>query len=328
MLLFAPGITGYCTEEGDELSLELRSLRKLCTTTFVTQNSTVINTIKQNFSPILEDYLSDSLLGFSDAFLEMQSHSIPLDGEEREFEIVENTKMKFCWVPVGESQLGSPRKEQNIFMNTYFGGRYLERLETEDELVRGMYKTNGFWMAKYPVTQGQWVAVMRNNPSYFKGVNLPVESVNWHDCQEFIEKCNILELKPQLPHENQWEYACRGGKGNKQAFYWGDELNGDKANCNGKYPYGTDKKGAYPGMTTEVGGYEKIAPHPWGLCDMSGNVREWCENLYAKEGSNRVLRGGCWNDVPGDCRSADRFYYSGTSSFSCDATLGFRLIIC
>ncbi len=325
MLPFAPGITGCYVGQDNKLSLELRSLRQPHIKTFVTKNKTVINTIKGEFSPILEDYLGDSLPGFSDAFMEMQSHPIPIDGEEREFEIFNGVKMKFCWIPAGEAQLGSPEEEQDYITKNFLKGERPYWLYDENEFVRGKFKTQGFWLGKYPVTQAQWKAVMGKNPSQFKGINLPVENVNWKDCQRFIKKCSVFGFKVQSPHEDQWEYACRGGKGNKQAFYWGNALNGDKANCDGSDPYGTDNKGAYLEKTTDVGGYEQVAPHPWNLCDMSGNVWEWCENLYTKENSSRVIRGGSCLGGSWFCRSSLRrwyfpWYHSGS--------LGFRLIIC
>ncbi len=329
MLPFAPGIVGYCTEQDDKLSLELRSLINPKTVTFSTQDKTVINTIKGEFSPILEDYLGDNLPVFSDVFMEMQSHPVPFEGEEREFEIFDGIKMKFCWIPAGEAQLGSPEEEQAYLVKTFCEWERPEWLENEAETVRGIHKSNGFWLGKYPVTQTQWEAVMGNNPSEFKGANLPVEYVSWNDCQNFIQKCSVSGLKLQLPHEDQWEYACRGGKGNKHAFYWGNTLNGDKANSNGERPYGTDKKGIYLAKTSEVGSYEKVTPHPWGLCDMIGNVMEWCENLYPEnlptEGSFRVVRGGGWYYDSVYCRSSSRSWANPTFRY---LFLGFRLIIC
>ncbi len=325
MLPFAPGITGYYTEKDDKLSLEIQSLRQTQIKTFITQNQTVINTIKEGYSPILEDYLGDSLPGFSDIFFEMQSHPIPNAGEEHEFEIFSGVKMKFCWIPAGEAQLGSTQEEQDYIANKIYNKGRPEWLENESESIRGIHKNNGFWLGKYPVTQAQWSSVMGNNFSSFKGESLPVDTVNWEDCQNFIQKCSVSGLKLQLPHEDQWEYACRGGKGNKQAFYWGNQLDGDKANCDGNFPFGTDKKGTYLTRTTEVGNYEKDAPHPWGLCDMSGNIAEWCENLYTKEGSYRVVRGGNWFDYSWYCRSSFRSWGSPTFRY---LYLGFRLIIC
>ncbi len=309
LLPFSPGITGHCAEKGNVFTLELRSLRKLSTKTFVTKDQTVINTIKQGFSPILEDYLSDYLPGFGDTFLEMQSHLIPVDGKERVFKIAQNTKMKFCWIPAGKAMLGSPKNEK---------GRHQDEKEHE-------FETNGFWVGKYPVTQIQWKTVMGDNPSVFKGDNLPVEMVDWEDCQEFLNNCSVVGLRVQLPHEDQWEYACRGGRGNKQPFYWGNTLNGDKANCDGTVPYGTDEKGTDLENTSEVGSYEKVAPHPWNLCDMSGNVWEWCSNLHSKEGSSRMVRGGGWGIEPKCCRSS---YRDWMNSSYYDEYLGLRLIVC
>ncbi len=325
MLPFAPGIVGCYVGQDNKLSLELRSLRQPQIKTFVTKNKTVINTIKSEFSPILEDYLGDSLPGFSDAFMEMQSHPVPFEGEEREFEIFDGIKMKFCWIPAGEARLGSTEEERDCIVRTFLEERHPEWLENEAESIRGIHKSNGFWLGKYEVTQSQWKAVMGDNPSNFKGESLPVDTVSWEDCQDFIRKCNVSGLKLQLPHEDQWEYACRGGKGNKQAFYWGNELNGDKANCDGNYPYGTDKKGAYLAKTSEVGSYEKIAPHPWGLCDMSGNVFEWCENSRDLNVFWRMFRGGSWGDYSGYCRSSSRSWSNPTFRY---LFLGFRLIIC
>jgi formylglycine-generating enzyme required for sulfatase activity len=188
------------------------------------------------------------------------------------------------------------------------------------------FVTKGFWLGKYHVTQEEWKAVMGDNPSHFDGrkdnnakgmdtSRFPVEMVCWDDCQEFLEKMNKrTEVenvfgksgKFVLPHEDQWEYACRGGKGNEQAFYFGNELNGTQANCNGNHPYGTDKKGDFKERTTEVGSYSKEWPHPWGLCDMHGNVWQWCANKKHEESESRMLRGGSWGSYACLCRSARR----------------------
>ena len=218
----------------------------------------------------------------------------PKAGEEREFEIFKGVKMKFCWVPSGKATLGSLLGEKGRF-----------DIEREHD-----YETKGFWLGKYEVMQAEWKGVMGNEPSHFKGAQLPVERVSWDDCQKFIEKCKVTGLKVKLPHEDEWEYACRGGKGNKQPFYWGDTLNGDKANCDGTRPYGTEVKGPSLRKTTEVGSYEKLAPHPWGLCDMHGNVWEWCDNLFSKESGARVLRGGSWYFDSTSCRAAARISHS------------------
>ena len=234
-------------------------------------------------------------------------------GDVVEVEIAKGVKMKLCWTPAGKATLGSPASEA-------------ERAPYEKEHE---FTTRGFWLGKYAVTQEQWEALMGENPSWFskrgggkekvRGQDTskyPVENVSWNDCQIFLKKLNNAVKQTEalgkgefvLPHEDEWEYACRGGKGNKQAFYFGESLNGKLANCDGSYPYGTATKGPYLGMTTEVGSYERLAPHPWGLCDMHGNVYQWCENWYDSEQQHRIARGGSWFHYSRTCRSANRVW--------------------
>jgi formylglycine-generating enzyme required for sulfatase activity len=184
---------------------------------------------------------------------------------------------------------------------------------------------------------------MGNNPSFFDGKKenktkgtdtsrFPVERVSWGNCQKFLEIVNKRTKvekvfgkagKFSLPHEDLWEYACRGGKGNKQAFYFGNELNGTQANCNGNNPYGTDKKGDFKDCTTEVGYYAKDFPHPWSLCDMRGNLWQWCENYYEMSG-DRVVRGGSWDNDAWYCRTAYRYKHWAHYVY---AWVGFRVCL-
>jgi formylglycine-generating enzyme required for sulfatase activity len=262
----------------------------------------------------------------------------PKAGEEREFKIAPGVKMKFCWVPSGEVQLGATKAERDAVLKQLIDLKFVtdgqepEWLALEAAEVRGMFKTKGFWLGKYPVTQEEWKAVMRDNPSYFQPEGMgkeklqkdkiqdtsrfPVDWVSWNNCQNFLEKLNnhagaekVFGKPGQfvLPHEDQWEYACRGGKGNDRAFYWGNELNGTEANCRGDQPFGTSKKGQYLERTCSVeftsgGEYEK---HPWGLCHMTGNVWQWCDNKYEQR-NIYVLRGGSWYFNARLCRSASR----------------------
>ena len=249
-------------------------------------------------------------------------------GDEVSFEIADGMKMTFCWIPKGKATLGSPVTEK---------GRELD--ETEHE-----FATEGFWLAKTECTQSQWESVMGSNPSEFSASgtgkakvqgmdtsNFPVERVSWDDTQLFLKKLNARGSVAkafakagsfQLPHEDQWEYACRGGKGNKQAFYWGDTLNGDKANIDGNRPSGTETKGTFLARTSMVGSYAKLAPHAWGLSDMSGNVSEWCDNSYSN-GSSRAFRGHSWYDIAGNCRSARRGTLDPSTRYT---SLGFRCV--
>ena len=94
--------------------------------------------------------------------------------------------------------MGSPKEEKERHAN---------------EIQHKVTLTKGFYMGVYAVTQEQWKEIMEKNPSMFAGEkNLPVESVSWNDCQEFIKKLREKDKKPyRLPTEAEWEYACRAG---------------------------------------------------------------------------------------------------------------------
>jgi formylglycine-generating enzyme required for sulfatase activity len=254
--------------------------------------------------------------------------------------------MVFCWIPPGTAQLGSPLAEQNAVAEQV--GSRPDWLIAESEAKRGVYTTKGFWLGKYPVTQAEWHALTGQTPSWFqvgaggadkvKGLDttrFPVEQVSWdmiRGAGGFLEKLNAVGGTEKvfgkvstfaLPHEDMWEYACRGDKGNQQPFYFGKELNGKQANIDGNYPFGTTAKGRYLERTTAVGSYEGVAPHPWNLCDMHGNVWEWCENLYDKT-NERVLRGGSWNNFALGCRAAYRIRYAPDGLYG---DVGFRVSV-
>jgi formylglycine-generating enzyme required for sulfatase activity len=146
-----------------------------------------------------------------------------------------------------------------------------------------------FYIGRYPVTQIQYEAVMGENPSCFKGANLPVEEVSPEDAQDFCRRLTEkTKRKYSLPSEDQWEYACRAGT--TTPFYFGETISTDVANYNGNYIYGDGVKGKYLGKTTPIGFFD--AANSFGLDDMHGNVLEWC-----KDG----LFGGGWDHPPGLC---------------------------
>src|SRR5262249_20066917 len=190
-----------------------------------------------------------------------------------------------------------------------------------------------FEIAVHDVTQGQWQAVMGNNPSYFSrqgnGRNnvldisdeelklFPVEQVSWNDAQEFIKKLNEKERGHgylyRLPTEAEWEFACRGGATLEEEcsyhFYFDkptNNLSSEQANFDGNYPAGKAPKGKFLQRPTRVGGYP---PNKLGLCDMHGNVWQWCADAY-EDGSVRVLRGGGWRDSGTFCRAVSRSGYA------------------
>jgi formylglycine-generating enzyme required for sulfatase activity len=200
-------------------------------------------------------------------------------------------------------------------------------VDAESARFRPNYTSTGFWLGKFEVTQAEWTAMMGTNPSAFNGKNgnaalgpdtsrFPVDSVSWHDCESFIKKLNEraeaatpvfgTRVRFALPHEDEWEYACQGGLGNDRPFHFGGELDGRQANADATVPWGALGKGTTLGRPTTVGSYERGHPHPWGLCDMHGNVMEWCENRYSPSEDARVLRGGSGAVPPLACRSAAR----------------------
>jgi formylglycine-generating enzyme required for sulfatase activity len=198
-----------------------------------------------------------------------------------------------------------------------------------------------FEIAVHDVTQGQWEAVMGNNPSWFsrKGAGrnnvldisdeelklFPVEWVSWDDVQEFLKKLNAKEAGRghvyRLPSEAEWEYACRGGATSLEEcsrhFYPGqptNELSSKQANFNGNYPFGKVPRGPWLQRPTRVGAYPS---NKLGLCDMQGNV---CQFTDAAGGSAGWIRGGSWRLSGAYCRAA----YRGVQA-SQAYDLGFRL---
>jgi formylglycine-generating enzyme required for sulfatase activity len=205
--------------------------------------------------------------------------------------------------------------------------------------------TDDFEIAVHDVTQGQWQAVMGENPSYFsrfgagrvavKDISdeelklFPVESVSWDDAQAFIKKLNEKERGHgylyRLPSEAEWEYACRGGATSEEEcsyhFYFdkpSNDLSSEQANFNGNFPFGKSPKGPYLGRTTRVGAYPS---NKLGLCDMHGNVEQWCSDLSLR-GSDRVIRGGSLLSVGSSCQAAYRVRDTPTDRSN---NLGFRL---
>lgn len=189
---------------------------------------------------------------------------------------------------------------------------------------------DGFAIGKNLVTQGEWQAVMGENPSYFKacGANCPVEKVSWQMAQEFIRRLNRLTGKNyRLPFEAEWEYAARSGGKNEQwagtnelsevgAFAWLAENSAGKT-----HPVGSRR------------------PNGLGLYDMTGNVWQWCSDWSDEEyyrhsseknphgppsGNNRVLRGGSWNDAAPSSRASERWSYLPVSSYY---NFGLRLVL-
>jgi formylglycine-generating enzyme required for sulfatase activity len=215
------------------------------------------------------------------------------------------------YIQGGSFTMGSPANEQNR------SGR---------EGPQHQVTLNSFYMGKYPVTQAEYQEVMGKNPSHHRGPpgtprNLPVEQVSWFDAIEYCNKRSVKEgLAPcytvngnsvtwnreangyRLPTEAEWEYACRAGtttpySSGDSVDAWYSENSGRRTNPVGEKP-----------------------PNPWGLCDMHGNVLEWCWDWLGDysaavqtdpqgpdSGTSRVYRGGAWSFDLHQLRSAFRF---------------------
>ena len=208
-----------------------------------------------------------------------------------------------------------------------------------------------FYIGRYEVTQKEWIEIMGSNPSQFKGDSLPVEMVSWYDCVEYCNKRSVKEnLQPyynidkntidtinsndidstkwvvtvnagangyRLPTEVEWEYAAGGGRKSKSYIYSGSNNVNEVAwfwrNSGDKFLTGSwfwlNVKNN--NSTTKPVGFKKA--NELGLYDMSGNVREWCEDWYADEkvnlGYGRVWRGGGWAGDEACCESSFRGQY-------------------
>jgi formylglycine-generating enzyme required for sulfatase activity len=227
------------------------------------------------------------------------------------------TNMVF--IPPGKFSMGSPKNEAD---------RYPDEAPQMEVTI-----SQGFWMAKYEVTQAEYLALMGTNPSHFTGdANRPVDSVSWSDATNYCARLTQREraagriptdLAYRLPTEAEWEYACRAGTTTR--LHYGDDpgyttTNEVTVGYSNLTQYAWYRQNA--GFTTHPVG-QKL-PNPWGLYDMLGNVWEWCQDWYGaypggtvvdpqgptQPGPNkqRTMRGGDYFNPAKHCRSALRGY--------------------
>lgn len=199
------------------------------------------------------------------------------------------------------------------------GGNAIELGDDADDLTdnpKHQVSIKGFWMGQSEVTQGQYEKIMGNNPSQFKGANLPVEQISYTDAIQFAQKLKGKEqLGYTLPSEAQWEFAAQGMLANPQ-FAWFEQ------NSNGK--------------TQSVGSLDKSST---GVYDLLGNVKEWCLDHYSsaaysqRNGSAKVftsgsdqmvMRGGAYNEEVAYLSATARDYAAASEKHS---SIGMRLVI-
>jgi formylglycine-generating enzyme required for sulfatase activity len=249
----------------------------------------------------------------------------------------ELTPPDFVRIEAGSFMMGSPETEAE---------------RNDDEFQRYVTIDAPFYLSQYEVTQREWLEVMGNNPSLFKGDTLPVENVSWYDAIDYCNKRSEREGLTaaytiaqrsdgngtdgrgevtwnqsadgyRLPTEAEWEYACRAGT--VTPYHTGDTITPSHAN------YTDSALEAFPDRTWPVG---SAAPNLWGLYDMSGNVSEWCWDSYAASlpddvpiaasVTDRVHRGGSWFAYSPRLRAASRGH---TAPYRRATDTGFRVIL-
>jgi len=278
-------------------------------------------------------HLEHSLLASSPTLVTDPTASVATN---RYYRAVWTPNTNFVWISPGSFTMGSPSNE--VGRSTIEGPQVAVTI------------SQGFWMGKYLVTQGDYLAVVGNNPSYFNGdrsgppwydqdygtdLTLPVEQVSWMDATHYCAALTAQERAAgriftnyvyRLPTEAEWEYACRAGTTTR--FHYGDDPGYTNLN---HYAWFADNSND---ATQPVG---QLLPNGWGLYDTAGNVWEWCQDwydLYAggsltdpqgpATGTNRVVRGGAYYQGAQYCRSARRFRSIPDFTYS---GFGFRVVL-
>ena len=253
------------------------------------------------------------------------------------------TELVMVKIPAGTFTMGSPADERG-------------RKDNFEWLPHHVTLTKGFYIGKYEITQAQYQAVLKNNPSFFtRESNYPVNLVSWFNAVDF---CNELSkqkgLTPfynesdwttdwsadgyRLPTEAEWEYACRAGS--QTRFFFGDAL--EISDSEDVYNKIGDKYMWWKGNNTNNGnkhGPKRVGlkqPNPWNLYDMHGNVLEWCNDVWESSkirdaiidpignnsGDYRMMKSGCWLNPASYCRSAIR---SKSEDKNLSMYVGFRI---
>jgi formylglycine-generating enzyme required for sulfatase activity len=199
-----------------------------------------------------------------------------------------NDGQKYIWIPPGEFEIGCSPGDNECKSGE--SGRHSVTVRI----------THGFWLGQTEVTQAAYEKTVGHKLFPFKGPQHPVEGVNWYEAQEYCEAAG-----GRLPTEAEWEYAARACSidahyGQLDAIAWHSGNSGNQS---------------HPARQKQ--------PNYWGLYDMLGNVKEWVADWYEENyyqtlpslatdpkgppsGLHRVLRGGYWDDGPGDVRVSSR----------------------
>ena len=239
------------------------------------------------------------------------SNACPYDGKHYREYTVNGVRFKMIAVEGGTFTMGATSEQQYPW---------------DDEKPMHTVTLSDYYIGETEVTQELWAAVMGDNPSRFTGnMQRPVEQVSWNDCQTFIQKLNRLTgANFRLPTEAEWEFAARGGRNSRGYQYSGSSNLGDVA------WYGDNSSSTTHPVKTK-------SPNELDIYDMSGNVKEWCQDWWGNyssssqtnptgpsTGSHRVSRGGSWSSPARYCRSA---YRISNTPVSWRYYLGLRLVL-
>jgi formylglycine-generating enzyme required for sulfatase activity len=270
----------------------------------------------------------------------------------------EGEQLELVTVPAGVYGIGSPEQEVGRDMYT----KFLQKCEEVEVEARRRVQLESFSLVRHPITQAQWRAVVKGGPGeppaalqetrgsfepkdlwerYGQPGALPVDSVSWNACQEWLQRLNG-SLPPEapplaLPSESQWEAACRAEEASAAEapilppFHFGATLDTSWANFGGNHSYGFGRKGPYRQRPVTVGFFGLV--NRWGLAELHGQMQEWCGDQWhrhpVRDGSEpmeggawegpdpglaevphereyRLLRGGSWIDLPRFARAAFR----------------------
>ena len=206
--------------------------------------------------------------------------------------------LRYVWIPAGQFMMDCSPGDSQCY--------------DDEKPAHEVRIGHGFWIGQTEVTQAAYKAVTgKQNPSHFKGDDLPVEQVTWEEAKSY---CEVVGLR--LPTEAEWEYAARAGNtaaqyGNLDDIAWYEENSSAKT-----HPVA------------------QKSPNAWGLYDMLGNVWEWCSDWYdqyrpgsqldptgPKSGTQKILRGGAWDNLPRLVRVSVRFWGEPTVRYY---NFGFR----